>query len=80
MSKVTKLKRSIDPDLVKLMEQLMEQVLAGEIIGITLLTNRIGNEYSYAAAGDMKVSEVVNAFRSWEFDQRIADWQGMNKK
>lgn len=80
MSKIRSIKRPVNKDVVTLLEQLMEQVLQGEIIGVTLLTNRVGNEYSYAAAGDMQVSEVINAFRSWEFDQRMQDWKSLNGK
>jgi hypothetical protein len=75
MSKLKSLKHPVNKDLVELLNAAMEKVLKGEIIGITMLTNHIGNEYSHEWAGEMKMSEVVNVFHEWEFNQRVKSWQ-----
>lgn len=83
MSKIKHLreqKRKVDEDLVTLMNQVMEQVLSGDITGIVVLTNNVANEYNYGSAGDMQMSEVCNSFASWEFDQRLRAWQELNRK
>lgn len=83
MSKVKSLKAvkpKVDEDIVTLMNQLMEAVLSGNVTGVVILTNNLSNEYSHASAGDMQMSEILNAFHSWEFDQRIQAWQELNRK
>jgi hypothetical protein len=73
-------KPKVNQDLVTLMNQIMEQVLSGQVTGIVMLTNNVANEYNYGSAGDMQMSEVMNAFASWEFDQRIEAWKEQNSK
>ena len=83
MSKIKQLKKAepkIDQDLVNLLNQAMEMVLKGEVLGIVMLTSNVANEYNYASAGDMQMSEVVNAFHGWEFDQRVKLWMEQNKR
>jgi len=75
--KLVQLKKPVDKDLVTILESALEQVKSGEIIGLVLLVNRTGDEYQHAAAGDMAMSEAVNTFRSWEFDQRMMAWKAM---
>lgn len=75
MSKLRPIKHPVNQALVELLNVAMEKVLKGEIIGITMLTNHIGNEYSHEWAGEMKMSEVVNVFHEWEFNQRVKSWQ-----
>lgn len=78
-TKLKKVANKVDPDLLTLLDQAREQVLAGKVLGLVVLSNNIANEYTYASAGDMHMSEVLNAFGSWEFDQRIREWQELNK-
>lgn len=75
--KLVQLKKPVDKDLVTILESALEQAKSGEIIGLVLLINRAGDEYQHAAAGDMAMSEAVNTFRSWEFDQRMMAWRAM---
>lgn len=79
MSKLRSLKRPVDKALVELLEVAMEKVLSGEIKGIVMLTNHVGDEYSHEWAGQMKMSEVVNTFGAWEFDQRLKAWNRQNE-
>lgn len=83
MSKIKNLrveKPKIDQDLVTLLNQTMEQVLSGEVLGLVVLTANRANDYNYGAAGEMQMSEVVNAFHGWEFDQRVRAWMENNRK
>lgn len=79
MSKLRSLKRPVDKALVELLEITMEKVLSGEIKGLVMLTNHVGDEYSHEWAGVMKMSEVVNTFHAWEFDQRLKAWKQQNE-
>jgi hypothetical protein len=73
-------KPKVDQDLVKLLNQTMEQVLAGEVLGLVVLTANRANDYNYGAAGDMQLSEVMNSFHAFEFDQRVRAWMENNRK
>lgn len=77
--KLSVIKRNVDPDLVHLLETALKQAKAGEIKGAVVLINRYGDEYQHAAAGDMKMSEVVNAFESWKFDQHMMAYKEYRK-
>lgn len=72
-------KPQVDQDLVTLLNQAMEAVLSGQIQGIVMLTNNTANEYGYASAGEMQMSEVCNAHEDWVFDQRLRAWKELNQ-
>jgi len=70
-NKLVPVKRDVDPDLINMLENALQQAKAGEIQGIVMLINRFGAEYQHAAAGDMKMSEVIMAYEDWKFDQHF---------
>lgn len=75
MTKLKSLKKPVNKNLVILLEAALERVKDGNVQGIVMLLNNETNEYSFASAGDMEMSEVLNVFGQWEFDQRMEQWK-----
>lgn len=79
-SKISKLSRPIDQNLVQTLEKAVEMAKSGEIIGIVMLVNMAAREFSHTAGGDMEFSEVLLAFESFKFDQLAMAWSEGQKK
>lgn len=79
MTKLKSLKKPVNKNLVVLLEALLDRVKDGNVQGIVVLMNTEGVDYSFASAGDMAMSEVLNVFGQWEFDQRMSQWTETNR-
>lgn len=69
MSKLRKIDKPVDQTLIKLLDDLREQVLSGNVRGITVFAALAGQELLDGSAGDMNFSELMLAFENFKFKQ-----------
>lgn len=69
MSKLRKIDKPVDKSLLKLVDDMRELVLKGDIKGITLFASMAGQEIIDGSAGDMQFSELMLAFENWKWKQ-----------
>lgn len=69
MSNLRKVDKSVDQALLKLLDDVRDLVLKGEVIGITVFASVTGRELLDGSAGDMNFSELLLAFENWKWKQ-----------
>lgn len=67
--KIHKLDKPVDKTLLKMVDDIRELVLKGDIKGITFFASLAGQELLDGSAGDMNFSELILAFENWKFKQ-----------
>lgn len=64
-----KLDKPVDATLIKLLDDMRELVLRGDVKGITMFAAIAGQELVDGSAGDMNFSELILAFENFKFKQ-----------
>jgi hypothetical protein len=68
-SKIRKLDKPVDKHLLKMVDDIRELVLKGDIKGIIFFAALAGQEVFDGSAGEMNLSEVILAFENWKWKQ-----------
>lgn len=69
MSNVIELKKTIDPELVQLLEETLEDVKSGKLIGVVVLGNCPDATVMWAEGGDIETGRAMLAFEYFKHRQ-----------
>lgn len=69
MSNVIELRKAVDPELIKILEETLEDVKKGKLIGVVVLGNCPDDTVMWAEGGDIETGRALLAFEYYKHRQ-----------